>query len=61
MSSPSPYHIACANSERNQNYGPRLLGTGALLFGACPRLTDNPLSSAGWYRDVAQRFRDESS
>jgi len=48
-----------------------LLGTGALLFCACPRLGSgtgtaadggaSPLGSARRSRDAAQRFRDEPS
>jgi len=47
----------------------RTLGTGALLFGACPHLRRgagtaadvgaSPLCSARRSRDAAQRFRDE--
>ena len=46
-----------------------LLGTGAILFGACPRLSSgtgtdedggaSPLGSARRSRDAAQRFHDE--
>jgi len=59
-----------------QRFAPRtlnlLLGTGALLFGACTRLTDSgtgtakdggasPLGSARRSRDAAQGFRHEPS
>jgi hypothetical protein len=66
----------CNSDCRTLGLAPRaltvLLGTGALLFGACTSLRNSgtgtaadvgasPLSSARWFRDTAQRFRDEPS
>jgi hypothetical protein len=67
--------IRCYDEPSASGLAPRtltvLLGTGALLFGACPRLRSgtgtaadgraSPLRSAHRSRDAAQRFRDEPS
>jgi hypothetical protein len=73
VSAASP--IRCYDEPSASGLAPRtlnvLLGTGALLFGACPRLRSgtgtaadggaSPLASARRSRDAAQRFRDEPS
>ena len=67
--------IRCCDEPSVSGLAPRtlivLLGTGALLFGACPRLRSgtgtaadsraSPLRSARWSRDAAQRFCHEPS